>query len=165
MLDYVGCFPLSLFVYGFRWGGVLHQVRHGKGGYSLAGLVSQPASSALVLAAAEDVPDQALAVEERFGRPREPGLVGGAVVVEGTEARLDQREAAADPVAVAAVDELVGAAGEAGFRGVLARREPGDEAREVEVSGGWLVAVGAGGLWMATEGPGCSCRLLLFWLF
>lgn len=72
----------------------------------------------MVLSAAEDVPRQPLTAEQaHFGRRRE--LVVGAV-----EAGLDQREAPADPVTVAAVDELVGAAREAALGGVLPGREP-----------------------------------------
>ena len=175
MPDHVVCPVFIFFLDRFRWGGdrggLLHsEVRHdGTKGlgrrYSLAGLVSQTASSALVLAAAEDVPDQTLAVEERLGRRWESwfarlggdaGIVAGrGGVVERTEAGLDQGEAAADPVAVAAVDALVGAAGEAGFRGVLARGEPGDEAGEVEVSGDVSATAGAADLRLGTEVP-CS---------
>jgi hypothetical protein len=54
---------------------------------------------------------------------------------------LHERPAAADPVAVAAVDEFVGAAGEAALGGVLARREPGDEPRDVEVPEGGRLGV------------------------
>ena len=111
--------------------------------YVLARLITQTASFALVLAAAEDVPDQALAAEERLGRQWE-AMGGSGAVVEGPEASFDQGEASADPVAVAAVDELVGAAGEAAFRCILPGGEPGDEAGEVEVSGGrQLVQLGS----------------------
>ena len=57
-------------------------------------------------------------------------LVRGKGAVQGG---LDERETGADPVAVAGVDEFVGAAGETAFGGVLAHREPGDEVVQVEV--------------------------------
>lgn len=50
------------------------------------------------------------------------------------ETRFDEWEATADPVAVAAVNELVGTAGEATLRGILAGRQPRDESWDVEIS-------------------------------
>jgi hypothetical protein len=44
-------------------------------------------------------------------------------------------------VAVAAVDELVGASGEAALGCVLTGREPGEEAWDIEVSGSRRVSV------------------------
>ena len=78
----------------------------GEGRYLLARLITQTASSALVLAAAEDVSDQALAAEERLWS-RGEAMGGSGAVVEGPQAGFDQGKTPADPVAVAAIDELV----------------------------------------------------------
>jgi hypothetical protein len=79
----------------------------------LARFVAQSTAFGLVLAAAEDVPDQPLPAEQALFCRRE--WIAAAAV----EACLDQGEATADPVAVAAVNELVGAPGEAALGCVL----------------------------------------------
>lgn len=113
---------------------------------SLSWFIAQTAPFGLVLAAAEDIPDQAFPAEQalfcwrqtaaRFGAG---GCRGRHVVVPTpttpVEAGLDQREAPADPVAVAAVDQLVGAPGEAALGRVLPRRQPGDQPWNVEGAG------------------------------
>lgn len=99
----------------------------------LARLVPQPPAFRHVLAAAQDIPRQALATVQA-GLPG--GLLGdlGVRPARPAQAGLDEGPAPADPVAVAAVDELVGAAREAALGGVLARRQPRDEAGDVDVS-------------------------------
>jgi len=97
-----------------------------------AGLVAQAAPLGLVLAAAQDVPQKPLATEEGSLARRRLGT-GGLGRGGALQAGFDQRPAAADPVAVAAVDELVGATGEAALGGVLARRKPRDEPWNIEV--------------------------------
>ena len=70
----------------------------------LARLVPEPAAPAQVLAAAHDVPDDALAAEEGLVVCRCRGRCRGWRALETC---VYQRPAAAHPVAVAAVDELV----------------------------------------------------------
>jgi hypothetical protein len=53
-----------------------------------------------------------------------------------TEGGLDQRPAAADPVAVAAIHKLVSAAGKPTLGGILARGQPRDKSWNIKVSRG-----------------------------
>ena len=108
--------------------------RVGRRGNSLPGLIPQAAPLRLLLAASHDVPDQPLPAVEALPRDgRRAGPVAPARP-RPAQGRLDQRPAPAHPVAVAPVDELVRAPGEAALRGVLPRGEPRDEPRDVEVS-------------------------------
>lgn len=89
------------------------------GGTVLARLVSHPATLREVLATTEDVSNQPVSVEEAVFRDRL-----GAVCRSDRpwplnrpfQAGCDQRPAPTYPVAVAAVDKLVGATREASFR-------------------------------------------------
>lgn len=102
----------------------------GGSGDLLSRLISETAPFGLILAAAEDVPDEALPTEEGL---RSGGQAGaGRAVGEGSEGCLDQREAPTNPVAIAPVDKLVRATGEAALWGVLAGGEPVDQAWYVE---------------------------------
>jgi len=109
--------------------------QHGGRGYSLAGLVSQPPAFRQVLAAAEDVPYQSIPAEQAV-----VGLHWCAVCSRGrgpVQGRLDQGPAPANPVAIAPVDQLVGAAGEAALWCVLASRQPGQESRDIKIPAGF----------------------------
>ena len=99
-------------------------------GNSLSRLIPQTAPLRLLLAASHDVPDQPLTAVKAL--PRD-GPLAPAPSRPG-QGRLDQRPAPAHPVTVAPVDELVRAAGEAAFWGILPGREPRDESRDIEVS-------------------------------
>lgn len=90
--------------------------------YLLARLVSHATPLGLVLAAAKYVSDEALPAEKTSRGWSQ--LVLGKVAGEGaghSKACLDQWPTSPDPVAVAAVDELVRATGEAALWGVLPR--------------------------------------------
>lgn len=96
---------------------------------SLSRFIAQSAPFGLVLAAAEDIPDQAFPAEQAFWRWGQFTCRAAAV-----QAGLDQGKTPADPVAVAAVDKLVGAAREASLGCILPCRQPGDESWNVEVA-------------------------------
>ena len=101
---------------------------------SLPGLISEAAPLRLFLAAAKDIPDQALTAVQALFRSGKRGwaLAGPAGSVQG---RLDQRPASPDPVAVAAVDKFVCASREATLRSILSRREPSEQLGDVKIPG------------------------------
>jgi hypothetical protein len=122
--------------------------------HSPARLIPQSSPLTPILATAHDIPDQPLAaVQAAHGRRwrerhgtilcfisplcRQPEDLHARPV----QARLYQRPAAPDPMAVAAVDELVGASGEATLGCVLPGREPGEEAWDIEISRSKTVSV------------------------
>lgn len=105
----------------------------GARGNSLPRLIPQTAPLRLLLAASHNVPDQSLPAVQallRGGRRVGPLAPAPAWPAQGG---LDQRPAPPDPVAVAPVDELVCAAGEAALGGVLPRGEPRDQPRDVKI--------------------------------
>jgi len=105
----------------------------GGGGDLPAWLVPQAATPGLILAAAKDVADESFPAEERLRR-RRGQLVCLRRSRRSLAAGVDQRPAAANPVAVATVDELVRTPREATLGGILTRRKPRDEPWNVEVS-------------------------------
>lgn len=112
-----------------------------------ARLIPQPSPLTSILATAHDIPDQPFAtVQAAYGRHwRERNGSSLCFIFSirrkleqlhawPVQARLYQRPTPPDPVAVATVDELVGASREATLGCVLPSREPRNKTRDIEVS-------------------------------
>lgn len=103
----------------------------------LAWLVSHAAALRHVLATTEDVPDQPVSTEKALVCLHGQVICGlGRWPLRPPQTGLDQGPAPAYPVAVAAVDELVGATGKATLGCVLAGREPRDKSRDIKIPTG-----------------------------
>lgn len=100
-----------------------------------AGLVSKTATLGEVLTTAHDVSNQPFPAEEAGPRlPRHRCTFDGETLIRPAKTGLDQGPAPPDPVAVASVHKLVCTAGESSLWGILARREPRYEQRDVEMA-------------------------------
>ena len=114
-----------------------------RGLYVPTGFVSQTTAFGLILTAAHDIADQALSAVQALAMTRGPAFTirlglgwywYAAAASACTESGLDQRPAAADPVAVAAIHKLVSAAGKPTLGGILARGQPRDKSWNIKES-------------------------------
>lgn len=100
----------------------------------LARLIPHASPFAEVLTATHDVPNQAIPAEETAVCCLRGRRLGREPLLRAAEAGLNKGPASADPMAVAAVNELVSAARKAALRRVLTRRQPRDQPWQVHVS-------------------------------
>lgn len=102
-----------------------------------ARLVSQTTASAQILAATHSVADEPFTAIQALLVSRQLQFLSGLSRRSrgaAAESGLNQRPAAADPVAVTSIHKLVSAARKAALGGILPRGEPGDESCNVKVS-------------------------------